>query len=72
MHVAVTGCCPEKQRGTEGAITGLAPQPCHRLHHQTLRHCHGGRGSSALLLQPLHLQDLAQESLHVLIHVALG
>ena len=70
--VAVTGCCSEKQKGTEGVITGLAPQACHWLCHQPLRHCRAGRGSSALLLQPLHPQDLAQEFLHVLIHVALG
>lgn len=72
VHVPVTGCCPEKQRGTEGAITSLAPLSCHWLCHQPLGHCCASQGSSALLLQPLHPQDLAQEPLHVLVHVALG
>lgn len=63
---------PKMQRGVEGAVTGLSPPSCHQLCHRAPRCGRAGGGSSALLLQPLHPQDLAQEPLHVLIHVALG
>lgn len=75
MGVPVPGCCSEKQRGREGVNTGLTsppPQPGCWLCPWSLWYCLAGGDSSALLLQPLHLQDLAQQPLHVLIHVALG